>query len=63
MVCELKITSRSKKNCVKIPWWSDILLNSEKQGYAAYEILSKVVTLTYNYYFVQMRRFFLNSDT
>ena len=28
MVCELKITSGSKENCVKIPRWSDILLNS-----------------------------------
>ena len=27
MVCELK-TAGSLKNCVKIPWWSDILLNS-----------------------------------
>ena len=23
MVCEPKITSGSKKNCVKISWWSD----------------------------------------
>ena len=23
MVCEPKITSESKKNCVKISWWSD----------------------------------------
>ena len=28
MICELKITSGSKKNCVKIPWWSDIPLKS-----------------------------------
>ena len=28
MTCELKITSGSKKNCVKIPWWSDIPLKS-----------------------------------
>ena len=28
MVCELKITSGSKKNCVKISWWSDIALKS-----------------------------------
>ena len=28
MVCELKNTSWSKKNCVKIPRWSDIALKS-----------------------------------
>ena len=28
MVCELRITSGSKKNCAKIQWWSDSLLNS-----------------------------------
>ena len=28
MVYELKITSWSKKNCVKISWWSDIALES-----------------------------------
>ena len=28
MVCELKINSGSKKNCVKISWWSDIALKS-----------------------------------
>ena len=28
MVCELKITTGSKKNCVKISWWSDIALKS-----------------------------------
>ena len=28
MVCELKITSGSKKNCVKISWWSYIALMS-----------------------------------
>ena len=28
MICELKITSGSKKNCVKIPWLSDIPLKS-----------------------------------
>ena len=28
MVCELKITSVYKKNCVKISWWSDIALKS-----------------------------------
>ena len=39
MVCELKITSGSKNNCVKIPWGSDI---SEKQCYAADEIHSSV---------------------
>ena len=44
MVCELKFTSRSKKNCVKIPFFDLIfslfcqIVKSEKQGYAAYEI-------------------------
>ena len=28
MICELKITSGFKNNCVKIPWWSEILMNS-----------------------------------
>ena len=28
MVCELKITSGAKKNCVKISWWSDVALES-----------------------------------
>ena len=28
MVCELKITSGSKKHCVKISWWSGIALKS-----------------------------------
>ena len=28
IVCELKITAGSLKNCVKNPWLSDILLNS-----------------------------------
>ena len=28
MVCELKNTSGSKKNCVKFLWWSDIPLKS-----------------------------------
>ena len=37
MVCELRITSWSKKNCVKISEWSDIALRiiSEKLSYAA----------------------------
>ena len=47
MVCELKITAGSTKNCAKVPWWSDISLNSywpktQKQGYAAYEIHSRI---------------------
>ena len=47
MVCELKITSESKKNCVKILWWSNILLNSisEKQGYSTYEIPNRYLIL------------------
>ena len=28
IICELKNTSGSKKNCVKISWWSDIALKS-----------------------------------
>ena len=28
MVYELKITSGSKKHCVKISWWSDVALES-----------------------------------
>ena len=28
MVYELKITSGSEKNCVKISWWSDVALES-----------------------------------
>ena len=28
MVNELKITSGSEKNCVKISWWSDVALES-----------------------------------
>ena len=28
MVCDLKITSGSKKNCAKISWWSDVALES-----------------------------------
>ena len=28
MICDLEITSRSEKNCVKISWWSDIPLKS-----------------------------------
>ena len=28
MVCEIKITSGSKKNCVKISWWSDVASES-----------------------------------
>ena len=28
MVYELKITSWSKKNCVKISWWFDVALES-----------------------------------
>ena len=27
-ICGLKITSGSKKNCVKISWWSDVALES-----------------------------------
>ena len=34
MVCELKITAGSTKNCVKVPWRSDIPLKNywEKTG-------------------------------
>ena len=28
MVYELKMTSWSKKNCLKISWWSDVALES-----------------------------------
>ena len=28
MVCELKITSGSKKKCAEISWWSEIALKS-----------------------------------
>ena len=28
MVYEQKLTSGSKKNCVKISWWSDVALES-----------------------------------
>ena len=28
MVCELKNTSGSRKNCVKISWWSVVALES-----------------------------------
>ena len=28
MVCKLKNTSGSTKNCVKISWWSDVALES-----------------------------------
>ena len=31
IVCELKITSGSKKNCVKISWWSDSEFKSYKR--------------------------------
>ena len=44
MVCELKITSGSKENCVKIPWSSDtqLIVISEKQGNGAVEIHSRL---------------------
>ena len=43
MVCELKITSWSKKNCVYIPWRSDIKLKSyqRKTVLRGHEIHSK----------------------
>ena len=47
MTCELKITSGSKKNCVKIPWWSDIPLKSyqRKTVLRGLEIHSRVTML------------------
>ena len=45
MICELKITSGSKKNCVKISWWSDIALKSyyRKTVLRGHEIHSSVL--------------------
>ena len=51
MICELKITSGCKKNCVKIPWGSDIPLKSyqRKTVLRGHEIHSRCVSLHNNY--------------
>ena len=48
MVCELKITSGSKINCVKISWWSDIALKSyyRKTVLSGHEIHSSLLCCT-----------------
>ena len=45
MICDLKITSGSEKNCVKISWWSDIPLKSyqRKTVLRGHEIHSSVL--------------------
>ena len=55
MICNLKITSRSEKNCVKISWWSDIPLKSYQRKtvlrgheiHSRFHIMNKIYKLSY----------------
>ena len=64
MVCELKITLGSKKNCVKISWWSDIVLESyqRKTVLRGHEIHSSYQPLPENNKQVQIKKKTFNSS-
>ena len=63
MICDLKFTSWSEKNSVKISWWSDIPLKSyqRKTVLRGHEIHSRLVNISlkglHEYYIMETQNF------